>query len=193
MPKRIEKSMNDDHWTTPAELQSLEAELSALCPRDDRLDRDRVMFHAGQAMAERERSWTAKIWPSSCAAMTAIAATLAYLLLASGVDDSKRDAASNMPIASKPAAPITHEKTSWANVNQLSSAPHQLKVLDLLLAQSADSRLLDSDFPNGEADDWNGAGTLSPTSFQVLLDESVKPDAHPLDSSFYSRNSEIDS
>ena len=40
---------------TPQELKSIEATLSALRPRDDRLDRERLVFLAGQASVHKEQ------------------------------------------------------------------------------------------------------------------------------------------
>ena len=37
----------------PAELKAIEAELAALIPRTDELDRERLIFLAGQASAEK--------------------------------------------------------------------------------------------------------------------------------------------
>jgi hypothetical protein len=70
----------------PPELKAMEAELSALRPRDDRLDRERLVFRAGQASVgggrgrrvERGAGWA---WPASFATMTAVAATLLVMLL----------------------------------------------------------------------------------------------------------------
>jgi hypothetical protein len=63
------------------DLKAFEADLAALQPRADRLDRDRLMFLAGQAAAARgnaaaaarTRRWA---WPAALAAMTTVAAAL---------------------------------------------------------------------------------------------------------------------
>ncbi|HVX12014.1 MAG TPA: hypothetical protein VHC22_12595 [Pirellulales bacterium] len=65
-------------------LRRFEAELSALAPRAVQLDRDRLMFLAGQASAGTpadgylSRRW---IWPVSFSAMSALAASLLVLLI----------------------------------------------------------------------------------------------------------------
>jgi hypothetical protein len=73
------------------ELQSFAAELARLRPRDDRLDRERLAFLAGQASVAPAPSKPSKAlglplegraWPAAFAAMTAIAATLLCLLVA---------------------------------------------------------------------------------------------------------------
>lgn len=73
----------------PGELKAFEARLAALSPRDDRLNRERLMFLAGHASAEaafagpglpsRAREMA---WPAAFTAMTAIAATLLVMLVA---------------------------------------------------------------------------------------------------------------
>lgn len=71
------------HGAIPADLQSLELQLAALRPRTDRLDRDRLMFLAGQASAASPaRTWLGYRRTSiALAAMTAVAATLLVLLV----------------------------------------------------------------------------------------------------------------
>ncbi len=98
MPERTNPSMNpgDDDparrvpGELPSELQSLEARLAALAPRNDRLDRERLVFLAGQASADvaNQRpvslfglNLPASVWPRAFAAMTAIAAALFIMLL----------------------------------------------------------------------------------------------------------------
>jgi hypothetical protein len=72
------------------ELKAFEAKLAALTPRDDRLDRERLIFLAGQASvtADAGRSpayvvgWRRHpAWPAAFAAMTAVAATLLCVLI----------------------------------------------------------------------------------------------------------------
>jgi hypothetical protein len=90
MSEPEESSITDPHrgdvWQLPDELKSLEAQLSALRPREDRLARERLIFLAGQAsaleLASPRRTWTAHpTWPAAFAAMTALAATLLGLLV----------------------------------------------------------------------------------------------------------------
>jgi len=65
----------------PPDLKAMEDELASLRPRDDRLDRERLAFLAGQASmigrATGRRAAAARwAWPGACAAMTAVAAAL---------------------------------------------------------------------------------------------------------------------
>ena len=67
-------------------LKALEAELAALVPRTDRLDRQRLIFLAGQQSAGAARVHPATAarrwgWPAGFVAMTATAAALAVTLL----------------------------------------------------------------------------------------------------------------
>lgn len=71
------------------ELQSFEARLARLSPRDDRLDRERLAFLAGQASMSAEVSrpsppvqdWRRHpAWPAAFAGMSALAATLLVIL-----------------------------------------------------------------------------------------------------------------
>jgi hypothetical protein len=70
----------------PPELKAIEAELASLRPRTDRLDRERLIFLAGQqSVAGGHISATKRArrrgWPTAFAAMTAVAATLLVMLL----------------------------------------------------------------------------------------------------------------
>lgn len=60
-----------------AELRRLEAALTALIPRVDGIDRDRLMFHAGQASVPR-RPW---LWPCATAVLAAVSVVLGGVLL----------------------------------------------------------------------------------------------------------------
>ena len=73
----------------PRDLKSIEARLAALSPRDDRLDRERLMFLAGQASVEptysqpRTRGKSRRSlrgWQKAFACMTVVAATLLAIL-----------------------------------------------------------------------------------------------------------------
>jgi hypothetical protein len=67
-------------------LKAVEADLALLRPREDRLDRQRLIFLAGQASVSeaghRQRtSFQRWAWPASFGAMTAVAGSLLVLLL----------------------------------------------------------------------------------------------------------------
>ena len=66
----------------PHELKSFEALLAALAPREDRLDRERLIFLAGQASVSPAVTWRRHpAWPAAFATMSAIAATLLFVLV----------------------------------------------------------------------------------------------------------------
>jgi hypothetical protein len=81
--RRDNEPAGGENWDIAAELKSLEARLASLTPRPDRLDRDRLMFLAGQAAlvtpTTERRSNLA--WPAAFAAMSAVAATLLVMLI----------------------------------------------------------------------------------------------------------------
>jgi hypothetical protein len=77
-------------WDLPTELKSFEARLAALSPRGDRLDRERLMFLAGQASMEctPRSNWASarsplehKAWPAAFTLMSAVAASLLAILV----------------------------------------------------------------------------------------------------------------
>jgi len=78
----------------PDDLKLVEARWSALRPRDDRLDRERLIFLAGRASVEAEResskTWLGlpfvqNGWAAAFAAMSAIAAALLVALVTRSV------------------------------------------------------------------------------------------------------------
>lgn len=75
--------MSKDKEPLPPELAALETALASLVPRAPTLiDRDRLMFLAGQAAAARDRRrW---LWPLSTAASLLLAVSMAAVLVARG-------------------------------------------------------------------------------------------------------------
>lgn len=68
-----------------AELKAFEAELAALVPEDERLDRARLLFAAGQASARRRmKSVTRRLCAALAAASTVALALLVVLLVRPG-------------------------------------------------------------------------------------------------------------
>jgi hypothetical protein len=71
---------------TPRDLTPLESALASLMPATVRVDRDRLMYQAGQASAQAEattagvqpRAW---LWPTAAAGMSTVAAALFVLLV----------------------------------------------------------------------------------------------------------------
>jgi hypothetical protein len=84
------------HDEEPVEdLKALEAVLASLVPRTGGLDRDRLMFLAGQASV-RAASRFRWAWPASTAAMTAVAAGLLAMLALRLVGEPMRPVAESV-------------------------------------------------------------------------------------------------
>ena len=70
------------------ELRDLEAALAKLSPRASRLNRDQLMFRAGQvSVAEpvpKQNGLSRRLWPTTTAVMTAVSVVLAVMLMQSG-------------------------------------------------------------------------------------------------------------
>lgn len=141
----------------PPELKAVEAELADLCPRDDRLDRERLVFLAGQAsVAGRPGPRVAWAWPASSAAMTGVAATLLVMLLARPEPSvEERIRVVKMPVESRGSATPRDESLpaprlvasesvedpSWRSDPDwplLRTRASDLKMLDRMLAHDAD-------------------------------------------------------
>jgi len=71
-------SQPNDH-PSEAELSAFEAALGALRPAPSRLDRDRLMFEAGQAAA-RKRTQGTRLWPVLAASFACLATGEAFVL-----------------------------------------------------------------------------------------------------------------
>jgi hypothetical protein len=85
---------SDDLGRDPAsspDIKALEAQLAALAPRSDRLNRERLMFLAGRASVNdppaigtaSRRGW---LWPASTGALVGAAAALVVVAASPGVD-----------------------------------------------------------------------------------------------------------
>lgn len=78
----------------PAELKAIEAELASLVPRTDELDRERLIFMAGQASAQKATMLPGAFlgrmaWPAATATMTAVAASLLVILVMQSEPETK--------------------------------------------------------------------------------------------------------
>ncbi len=179
-------------WDLPEEFKLLETQLKSLSPRPDRLDRERLIFLAGQASVEDDRALPSELqpsrwaWPASFATMTAVAAALLLMLLTrpSNVPMTLAPADELAPIESFRPTLATDQTSRILGQNILSSAPNQLKQIEQLLA--SDSLPAESSVDAGSAREWMDHRMLTPTSFQMLLDEPTRPGPSPLDSSFLS-------
>jgi hypothetical protein len=190
MPERVNLSTNsgDDEpvrrlpGKLPSELQSLEARLAALAPRDDRLDRERLMFLAGQASVDAANqrrvslcglNLAATAWPRAFAAMTVVAATLIVMLLTrlsiTGV--SSPTSVDNVASGSRP----------LETGSRLSSALGDMRT-DVLSAGDARSEDIDQLLARRSADlavttpaDDRDRPTLTPAAWRQVIGDNQSP------------------
>ncbi len=183
MSEPNEKPMNSDDkltagpqaWELSPELKPFEAQLSALDPRDDRLNRERLMFLAGQAIAGTKdeqpkflrMNLERRAWPAAFAAMTAVAATLLVMVI------TKPESAVLRPLPGGEAA-RNDVAQIWADRDDgrtiLSTMDAHLGDVEELLAKG--------EFLNAAADaastpnESRGARLLTPGRWHEVLNES---------------------
>lgn len=130
-----------------ADLNELERTLEALAPRASRLDREQLMYRAGQASVSPRRAW---IWPASTAALTVTAVVLGLALLLRPVDEPLRDTVSPHAderadhIAGKAEPASSDARGALTEVDPLPSKEtrlpaNYLRVRRLALAQGVDA------------------------------------------------------
>lgn len=160
------------------DLNAFEAALAGLTPRA-RLDRDRLMFLAGQAAAvspapapDGAQSSGRHGWPAAFAAMTAIAAGLLLALLV-------RLPPGNEGLVERPARPDSGPAAATQRIQTAAAAgaaaDSYVHLRDLVTAQGLDA------WPDSAAIAAGGdraAGPLRPSSLGALLDElQERPEA----------------
>jgi hypothetical protein len=150
------------------ELAALEARLGAFRPGASRLDRDRVMYVAGQAAALKHRadagsrSWR---WPSAFAAMTTVAAGLLLALLverqeSGGLlpDSNLAHEANETPRSEEVPLAADMERSRHRNAAEAYTSD-----LDALLAQIPTGRSL-SQHASGTEMEFSRSAEATPTS-----------------------------
>lgn len=178
-------------WELPGELKSLEARLTALSPRDDRLDRERLMFLAGQASVEsavsqRDRHVlgsrpNTRPWQAAFAGMTAVAAMLLVMLITRPAitDGSSPPAVRNIANGTQSGEP--------RQPSQREAVKRKPGVLSAGDARSGDIELLlaaHSDIPTEAIpDDDRDRPTLTPASWRQVLNDSESAGSPTDDSS----------
>jgi hypothetical protein len=190
-------SMNPDHDTPDKptrdesiELQSFAAQLAQLSPRTDRLDRERLIFLAGQASVSPgfsqpvspSRDWRRHpIWPAAFAGMSMLSAALLAILLArsTATDSTVRDfssfASNEFDDANTVARP-TRPQTSSRAANALS--PRDARRADIEFNLSKSTQLIDGAPQVIEPH----RPVLTPAAWNELSEQSV-PALPPTDSS----------
>src|SRR5262245_17587314 len=159
------------------ELKQFADDLARLRPRDDRLDRERLAFLAGQAsVTPRGRAW-----PVAFGAMTAVAASLLFLL----VTRPETSTVSPHTVVLRVDDAKTHFATSAADDRHVLSPRDALRIdFEAMLATNA------SDGAQGEA--GRGASsvrqvpTFTPNAWQRVIEESetARPSSND-DSGYY--------
>ena len=140
----------------PPELKAVEAELASLRPREDRLDRERLVFRAGQTSAGGDRASRGAAargaWPAAFAGMTAVAAALAVALaVRPGPQVVERVRIVKVPVASDEAA----ESRTDTREGDLPPGPRQ--VVPRPRAESGDGASPRGDLPLQP--DWSRFGS----------------------------------
>ena len=117
-------SSADEHYPLPDELADLEADLASLVPCSGGLDRDRLLFEAGQAAA-RNRQGTGSqsarwLWSAGGGAVAGAAAMLLVML---GLDFRALRESADMSVDSPRDEPVVREERSQPPAFVRRSAP----------------------------------------------------------------------
>lgn len=160
------------------ELNALEKALAGLKPRGDRLDRERLMFLAGQAaqaatvdVVSRGSGTAGRGWPAAFAAMTAIAASLLVALLVRPPHVSE-------PFGQQAIARPEHARAERPPrpAGPSSAADGYLRVRDLVCSRGLAAWPLPA---TASAGAQRATAPLRPSSLGALLDEfGERPGAH---------------
>lgn len=175
MNPRDDEAAPADAAQLSSELQSFEAALAQLRPSPAALDRDRLMFLAGQASARRAAVTEQRhilpgwFWPASSAVMTGVAAALLFLLV------TAQPWASVAPLpslAQRPAASVARSATKeeTASSSDTSSLAWRRRITDELLSPDSLAHAA-SEIPQDSPSDVDEE-ILSSRSYQQLLDEA---------------------
>lgn len=173
--------MNDDYRKTghfrqelPADLMRIEDHLASLRPRQDRLDRERLLFLAGRASAAvPQPAWRCglnlehRAWPAAFAAMTAIAAMLFGLLVSRPAVVEQPGAHSNVADAFGPALRRPGEPERQGVL--LASDAYRVDIEHLLAQRDYpedDPSMPSPSLPDGHRD----RPTLTPRDWRRLID-----------------------
>jgi hypothetical protein len=160
------------------ELKSFEARLASLAPRDDRLDRERLMYLAGQASvgpAELRRDggdWRRHpAWPAAFGAMSAVAATLMCMLIMRPAEDGVTQ---NMASATR-----CVEQPPEPRATALSEADNEVLVVRDVYSGDIEGRMSRLSSADGAAVPVNEMHrpALTPTGWRRVFDPSTSSKA----------------
>ena len=183
-----------DMGTLPEDLRLFEAQMKSLTPQPGRLNRDRLIFLAGQASVEGEgrvtenSKTTAWAWPAAFTVSTAVAASLLFLLLT----QPRESPAPKIFVDRRPTVVATRQTSASSPDSQpplsqiLTSAPSQLHRVDEFLATGyQDAKNSDSIPGSSPAVYWEEGKRLTPTSIHFLMNDATKTAPSDQDSSSF--------
>jgi hypothetical protein len=183
MKSNDEVHANQPGWELPRGFKSIEARLATLSPRDDRLDRERLMFLAGQASVEpangdryRElNTWkNIRTWQAAFAGMTAIAASLVALIVLRPVAvESQTAHLRNLPATqiSVPKLPAGHVRSPLSNT-VLSARDVLHQNIERLIVKK-ESHSLDGETTIVLPGDSQAPPVLTPAAWMQVFDSSA--------------------
>jgi hypothetical protein len=170
MNPRDDETAPADAAQLSSELQSFEAALAQLRPSPAAIERDRLMFLAGQASARRAVTTAQRnilpgwFWPASSAVMTGVAAALLFMLAMRTPVIGERETHQSGAVASDAPAQEFVETPRVA-----SSLAWRKRLTDELLSYDAVANA-GADMPG--APSWDAdEEIISARSFKQLLDE----------------------
>lgn len=170
------------HISTDPELSAVAAALGSLTPSRSRLDRDRVMFRAGQASAAaaRRADPVRRFWPAIAASLGLIAAGEAAWLACRPVPSPR--VVERVVVIREPAAPPASRPAVRDAVEPAPAPPAAvLAGVDLALGRTPRERLagqvlrygLDG-LPASPPARWTGPASWTVPSHQLLVEELQK-------------------
>jgi hypothetical protein len=178
-----DESGGRENCDVAAELKSLEAKLASLSPRPDRLDRDRLMFLAGQASlldAKVNRppifgeKLESRAWPAAFAAMSAVAAALLVMLIARPVNQARRLLPAESSV--RQAAPRI---ATGRRSNELMLSPLDARIGDIDRWLTRNDVQFDGTGPIMEPIPHLRLPILTPASWEQVINEPDPIDASP--------------
>jgi hypothetical protein len=152
------------------DIKSFESALAALMPRADRLDRDRLMFLAGQQSilpsplgrrAGGEGGSRAWAWPSAFAAMSAVAAILLAMVIYQPAPQA----------VDRVVGQIDSKTTSHYTAQQSIENPNELN--PILLSKAENGKFNTADSPNSYSVILNQIITKGVDSWKPKMSEST--------------------
>jgi hypothetical protein len=181
-----EANRDGSKWDLPDHLKSFEARLAALSPRDDRLDRERLMFAAGRASTNSfgkhcrrcdRASPEARTWRLAFYGMTAVAGTLLALMIRGPAMEDMRVVRVEFPKIGPGAfqhEPIRDDVESASGRQVFSARDVHRHEFDRLLA-AQDAAAAARNDPMIDSAGIGGRPILTPADWRKILDGVNRP------------------